>query len=224
MIDKNVFEQINDKVDLILASSSPRRYEILHDVMGFRDFKVMKPSFEENLDKALYKDDPIKYVRDTSRYKAQGIVQDLKVQLQGSNKDKLVLCADTVVIDKDNIIYEKPGREDVQLKNLQKFCYQSDGNPLRVATAVTLVRWTNCNHYKLLETFHEITEVYCDSQIPLSLLKHYVASGDGLAVAGGFKIQGISGIIIKRINGDYYNVVGLPLNHLFQAIYQECCS
>lgn len=223
MLDQTVFEQITSKVDIVLASSSPRRYEILHDVMGFQDIQLMKPSFEENLDKSLYRDDPIAYVRDTSRFKAEGIVADLSDQTQESTKDKLVICADTVVIDSDNLIYEKPGKEDVQLRNLQKFCYHSNGKPLRVVTAVTLVRWTDRNHYKVHDPFHEVTEVYCDSKIPLRLLEQYVESGDGLAVAGGFKIQGISGILIERINGDYYNVVGLPLNRVFQAIYQECC-
>lgn len=224
MAEQNVFELIDSQVDIILASSSPRRYEILHDVMGIQNFELMKPSFEEDLDKSLYRNDPIGYVCDTSRCKARGIVKDLSLlKTEGSQKDKLVICADTIMIDRDNIIYEKPGTEDVQLRNLQKFCYSDSGNPLRVVTAVTLIRWTNKDLYKIRQSFYEITEVYCDSKIPLPLLEQYVASGDGLAVAGGFKIQGISGILIKKINGDYYNVVGLPLNRLFQAIYQECC-
>lgn len=221
MPSSTIFQQIQDKFDVILASSSPRRYQILHDVMGLRDLTIMKPSFEEDLDKALYRDEPIAYVRDTSFCKAQGIAKDLESQNAQGSKEKLVICADTIVIDTDNIIYEKPGTKDAQLANLKKFCYSDKGHPLRVATAVTVIRWQDSKNYEIRDPFHEITELYCDEQIPLELLEEYVQSGEGVAVAGGLMIQGISGIIIKSINGDYNNVVGLPLNRTFQAIYQE---
>lgn len=216
-----LFRQIHEKFDVILASSSPRRYEILTEVMGIQDLRVMKPSFEEDLDKALYKLKPIEYVRKTSFCKALGIASDLKTQEMKCQKEKLIICADTVVIDKDDVIYEKPGTKDRQLTNLKKFCYSEGQHPLRVVTAVTLIRWANSKDYTISEPFHEITEVYCDENIPLQLLEEYVESEDGLAVAGGLKIQGLSGIVIKKIHGDYYNVVGLPLNRTFQAIYKE---
>ncbi|QLQ79687.1 hypothetical protein HG537_0C03350 [Torulaspora globosa] len=221
MPSNTIFQQIQDKFDVILASSSLRRYQILHDIMGFHNLKVMKPSFEEDLDKTLYRDDPIRYVRDTSFCKAEGIVQDLVTQDAKGSKEKLIICADTIVIDSDDIIYEKPGTKDAQLANLKKFCYTDKGHPLRVATAVTVIRWKDTKNYDIRDPFHETTELYCDAQIPIELLEEYVESGEGVAVAGGLMIQGISGIIIKSINGDYNNVVGLPLNRTFQAIYQE---
>ncbi|QLL32809.1 hypothetical protein HG536_0D03310 [Torulaspora globosa] len=225
MPSTTISEQIQNKFDVILASSSPRRYQILHDVMGLRDLKLMKPSFEEDLDKALYRNDPIRYVRDTSFCKAQGIAKDLEAQNDAKDpKEKLIICADTIVIDTDNIIYEKPGTKDAQLANLKKFCYSDKGHPLRVATAVTVIRWRDGKNYDIRDPFHEITELYCDGQIPIELLEEYVESGEGVAVAGGLMIQGISGIVIKTINGDYNNVVGLPLNRTFQAIYQELNS
>lgn len=221
----SIIESIGSKCDIILASSSPRRYEILHDVMGIKELHLMKPTFEENLDKSLYENDPIKYVCDTSRCKAEGIVQDLRAEAvqDQENKLKLIICADTVVIDSNNVIYEKPKNKMVQLENLKKFCYVDDGKPLTVVTAVTFIRWSNKDDFKVIEPFHEETKIFCDSKIPLGLLEEYVESGDGIAVAGGFKIQGMSGMIIQKIDGDYYNVVGLPLNKTFQAIYRESC-
>lgn len=218
-----ISDRISSKFDIILASSSPRRYEILHDVMGFKEIQLMKPSFEENLDKSAYKSNPIGYVCDTARCKAEGILKDLNSRNE-TGKEKLVICADTVVIDSHDVIYEKPKSKDIQLTNLKKFCYSDVGKPLRVVTAVTLIRWTNADHYTVIDPFFETTEVQCDQNIPFQLLEEYVESGDGLAVAGGFKIQGLSGMIIKKIDGDYYNVVGLPLNSTFQAIYGQFCK
>lgn len=225
MGQSSIIEDIGSKCDIILASSSPRRYEILHDVMGINNLKLMKPTFEEDLDKSLYENDPIRYVCDTSRCKAEGIVQELRAEEEEGqkNKFKLIICADTVVIDSNNIIYEKPKNKVVQLKNLKKFCYEDNGKPLTVVTAVTLIRWSNKNDFKMTETFHEETKIFCDNKIPLRLLEEYVEGGDGIAVAGGFKIQGMSGMIVEKIDGDYYNVVGLPLNKTFQAIYRESC-
>ena len=68
---------ICSKYDIILASTSPRRYEILHDIMGITDLKTMVSTFEENLDKMNYSTDPIGYVCDTSWHKAQNIIEIL---------------------------------------------------------------------------------------------------------------------------------------------------
>ncbi|EHN00188.1 YOR111W-like protein [Saccharomyces cerevisiae x Saccharomyces kudriavzevii VIN7] len=121
---------ICSKYDVILASSSPRRYEILHDIMGFTELKTMVPTFEENLDKTKYSTNPIEYARDTSRRKAQSIVEILSdYQNENSNeieKPKLIICADTIIIDKDGKIYEKPITKEVQMRFLMKFCYEDD--------------------------------------------------------------------------------------------------
>lgn len=215
-----VIESITSQFEVILGSSSPRRYEIMHDTMGFPQVTLMKPSFEEDLDKSHYTD-PVDYVRETSYHKALAIVHDLDIAGDDATRPKLVVCADTVVIDCSGNIYEKPKSKDIQLKNLMKFCYE-DEEPLRVVTAVTLVKWRGKNDYTIQETFHEETKLYCDPKIPQELLEDYVESGEGIQVAGGFKIQGSSGVIIERIDGDYYNVVGLPLNKVFQALHYQC--
>ena len=70
--------------------------------MGFADIQIMKPSFEENLDKSIYADNPIGYVEETSLQKAQGIIHDFSVnsaELEANCKPKLIICADTIIID-----------------------------------------------------------------------------------------------------------------------------
>ncbi|AMD19701.1 HCL450Wp [Eremothecium sinecaudum] len=213
----NVLDTIRKDYDMLLASSSPRRLEILQEVLGFQNIHIMKPSFEENLDKKLYKDNPIQYVVDTCKGKSTSILEDLK-KGRGtaiSPKPKIVICADTVVIDNDNVIYEKPGTKEVQFATLSKFC--DSPHPLRVVTAVNVILWINNDDYTVFP-FHQTTRVFFDSELPKTVLKSYVESGDGLQVAGGFKIQGFSAVMIKMIEGDYYNVVGLPANGTMSQI------
>lgn len=206
-------EKICSQYKVILASSSPRRFEIMHDNMGFRDLEIIKPSFEEDLDKNLYKNDPIQYVIDTSKGKAESIVSEFN--LGKDEQPKLIVCADTVVIDWDNIIYEKPGTKERQLANLRRFCFESH-EPMRVVTAVTIIS-SDVSGVEMTQ-FHEISKVYFDSTIPEQTIIDYVNSEDGLQVAGGFKVQGFSGILIDRIDGDYFNIVGLPLNKTFKHL------
>ncbi|CAG98841.1 nucleotide diphosphatase [Kluyveromyces lactis] len=204
-------QKLTDKYEIILASSSPRRFEILTEQMGFDNIKVMKPSFEEDLDKSLYVKRPSDYVQDTCKEKAKSILQELTP----GSKSKLVLCADTIVVDHTDEIYEKPVEKEIQLRNLLRFT--QSGKPMRVITAVTIIIYNTPQEYSF-DSFYEQTEVYFDSNIPRSIVEMYVESGDGLQVAGGFKVQGFSGCLIKKVNGDYYNVVGLPLNGTWKRL------
>lgn len=209
----SLVQEVTRGYEIILASSSPRRFEIVHDLIGLKDIKILKPKFKEDLDKAIYNEIPIQYVLDTSKEKAKGIIQEVK----HDETSKLIICADTIVIGPDNRIYEKPNTTETQTNFLRTFCYKYK-DPVRVVTAVTIVKWQgnveNCIH----KTFYESTDLYFDNMIPSRLIDEYVATGDGLEVAGGFKIQGKSAIFIKRIDGDYYNVVGLPLNRTLNEI------
>lgn len=213
-----VIKEISEKFEIVLASSSPRRYEIVTQVMGFADVKLMKPSFAEDHDKSLYAGNPTGYVHDTSKSKALGIIEDLKhTEETHASKPKLVICADTVVIDSDENIHEKPQRPELQLGNLLRF-RESDG-PVKVITSVTLIKWESPQDFTFTQ-FEEVSEVHFDSDFPLPILYDYVDSGDALDVAGGFKVQSFGGAMIKKINGDFFNVVGLPLNKTFKELYK----
>ncbi|SCU80433.1 LAMI_0B02366g1_1 [Lachancea mirantina] len=216
-----IVRKVSDKFEVVLASSSARRYEILHEVMGFNDITLMKPSFEENLDKRKYVNNPKGYVRDTSAEKARGIRADLAESFNKSNgkqiKPKLVICADTVVIDPENNIHEKPKKWELQLENLLKF--RNAREPLRVVTAVNLIKWISPQDFTTT-SYDDETEIYFDNELPVDIVHDYVQSGDALEVAGGLKVQTFGGSMIQRINGDFFNVVGLPLNRTFKAIYR----
>ena len=235
MNKKSVQDLISEKYEIILGSSSPRRYEIMHDMMGFSHITVMKPSFEENLPKENYKSDISGYALETSRFKAEGLLSDLTEKrghdFSGDTKAQkfLIICADTVVADRDNNIYEKPVTKENQERYLRKFCYEIGGRCdfVRVITGVSIVVWSGNWETCKRTSFTEESKVFFDGNTPEKLIKQYVETGDGLQVAGGFKIQGSSGVFIKKIDGDYFNVVGMPLNKTFMKIiecYEEQCS
>ncbi|CAI4036415.1 hypothetical protein SMKI_15G2590 [Saccharomyces mikatae IFO 1815] len=222
-LPSGIIEYICSEYEIILASTSPRRYQILHDTMGVTDLKTMVSTFKEDLDKENYSSDPIGYVHDTSWHKAQSIIEILTdCENQNPNESvrpKLIICADTIIIDRAGKIYEKPKTKEVQMKYLMKFCYEDD-EPVSVVTAVTLIKWYSKKNFELIP-FRDETKVFFDNKIPLKTLQQYVESGDGLEVGGGFKIQGQGALLIEKIEGDYYNVVGLPLNKTFKALYAE---
>lgn len=207
-----------DKYSVILASSSPRRAEIIHDHMGIKNYTVMVPKFKEDLDKTNYQDDPTRYVHDTCHQKAAGVLEELARENAVSSSPYLVICADTIVVGPDNKIFEKPGTKKFQMLYLGRFCREyKQEEPVRVITSVAVIKFSGGEVRKRAQ-FEEVTNVYFDHSIPTSVIEDYVESEDGLNVAGGFKIQGPSGVLIRKIDGDYYNVVGLPLNRTFTEL------
>lgn len=215
MMRTDLLKQLTDQYTILLGSKSPRRYDILHNVMGIKDLIVLDPQCSENLNKSDF-ENPIDYAIQTSKIKADSIIQNVNFT-DNLYKPKLIICADTIVIDYQNVIYEKPSSIDIQLTNLKKF--HTSEKPLKIVTGVTLIWWKNSNTYTYHQ-FHDVTEVYFDEGLPLDVIESYVLSNDGINAAGGFKIQGFGGTLIKRINGDYYNVVGLPLNKTFKELYK----
>lgn len=206
----SILKSLYTDYQILLASSSPMRLEIVRNVLGFEDIVVMKPSFEENLDKDLYTTNPIKYVQDTCRGKMNSIKDNLTALSNISNcKPKFVICADTIVVDHDKNIYEKPSSRAEQLANLKYF--RTLIEPLKTITAVEVLLWEDAERYSTT-SFHRVTEIYFDNNVSDQILEYYVENGNGLKVAGGYTISGFSAVMISKIQGDYYNVVGLPVN------------
>lgn len=207
-----MLSELLESYDFILASSSPRRYEIIHDILGIDKLDTMKPSFEEDLDKSKYTNNPIQYVIDTCKGKADGICDDLKSHQKSFDKPLVVICADTIVLDANNKIYEKPSSRNDLIKNLHWFCYETK-EPVRVVTAVSVIVYKSPTEYRVTE-FHDQTDMYFDSNIPSSFIEEYSRNDAALNAAGGIMIQTSCGAMVNRIDGDYYNIMGLPLNKL----------
>ena len=173
---------------LILASASPRRRELLAQA-GFT-FEVQPAHVNEDL---LPNEDPIAYVVRLARDKAEAVSQ------QVNDPDAVVLGADTTVT-LDNQVLAKP--EDAA--DAARMLRMLSGRTHRVITGVAVAT------AKGTEVAAEVTGVQfftlSDEEI-----KSYIATGEPMDKAGAYGIQGLAAKWIPRVEGCYFNVVGLPL-------------
>ena len=199
---------------IILASASPRRRELLTQI-GL-DFDIVVSETEEKITST----EPAKVVEELSAQKAEAVWEKLAVsgvfepeQTSGeiTMTDPLVLGADTVVACDGKILGKPADTEDAvaMLTMLQ-------GRGHEVYTGVTILYEENGERKTL--TFHEKTIVHfypmTDAQI-----REYVATGDPMDKAGSYGIQGFCARYIRGIEGDYNNVVGLPVGRVYQELH-----
>jgi septum formation protein len=184
---------------LFLASASPRRRELLSQV-GY-SFEVRPAHINED---PLEAEDPIAYVTRLAREKAEAVFRelsmaDLPVQNQGLDGQSAVLGADTTVT-LDNAILGKP-QDAVDAARILRLL---SGRTHRVITGVALVT-------------QEATEVAAEATAVRFLtlsdeeIAAYIATGEPMDKAGAYAIQGRAARWIPRIEGCYFNVMGLPL-------------
>lgn len=197
--------------NIILASASPRRKEILEKA-GI-SFVIIPGSGEEKIT-AL---EPGEVVKELSCQKAWFVAEKLEKKNCQENTDFLqedtfVIGADTIVVFEDRILGKPLDEEDAvnTLRMLQ-------GNTHQVYTGVT-VFWKEQGERKRL-TFAEKTDV---TFYPVSEeeIRIYVKTGEPMDKAGSYGIQGTFGIYVKGICGDYSNVVGLPVARLLYEMKQ----
>jgi septum formation protein len=181
---------------LILASTSPRRAEILHDA-GF-SFIVVSSAVDET---PFPGESPTDHVQRLADAKAELVAAR-------TTGPAIVLAADTVVTLEDRI-FGKPRSTDDARHMLEKL----SGRTHSVLTGVTLVRLPDAER----RSFVEITLVHF-SQLSPEEITRYLATGESHDKAGAYAIQGRAGRYIPRIEGCYFNVVGLPLAHVTEAL------
>ncbi|MGN0304601.1 MAG: Maf family protein [Lachnospiraceae bacterium] len=185
--------------DIILASASPRRRELLEQI-GI-PYRVM-PSFKEE---KIEGDTPPEIVQRLARGKAEDVA--IAMNLAG----KLVLGADTIVVW-NNQILGKPKSEEEAFHTLSDL----QGNTHQVYTGVALM-YVDAEGRLQGSSFYEETqvEVYSMSE---EEIRAYLATKDYADKAGAYGIQGAFGAYIKGIRGEYSNVVGLPVGRLYQEL------
>ena len=191
---------------LILASSSPRRRELLAKLN--LQFEVIKPEIDESLgDGELLVD----YVRRLSREKAEAVARTL------DNSSALILAADTIVIAADTIGVDEAGDllgKPTDAADARRMLRRLRGRAHDVITAFTLHRH---GAGATVITRQERTVVhmrhFSDAEIDA-----YIETGDPLDKAGSYAIQNEAFHPVERIEGSYSNVVGLPLEALKTAL------
>ncbi len=194
MIDKNI--------PIILASSSPRRAELLKQA-GFHF--TIKPSTVEEV---RTETSPDKLAEDLALQKANDVFQSLKSEYKGN--DYMVIGADTIVYY-DGEILGKPADEQEAFDMLKMLSDRTH----QVYTGLAII--LRKEDEKQIYLMNERTDV---TLYPISdyELKEYIATGDSMDKAGAYGIQGSFAVHVKEIKGDYNNVVGLPIARLYQAI------
>ena len=180
-------------MNLILASASPRRQELLAR-FGV-PFLIDPAKGPENPPEGA---SPAETVMALSAAKAR--------EVAARSPDAVVIGADTVV-ELNGRLLGKPRSEAEAFSMLRAL----SGNEHRVYTGITLVRDTQCISEAEMTrvTFREMT----DTEIAA-----YIATGEPMDKAGAYGCQGVAGLFVERIDGDYFNVVGLPLCRLGQML------
>ena len=187
---------------IILASASPRRKELLKQI-GF-DFEVITSHVEEKVTSL----NPDRVVEELSRQKAEAV----RELFSPCNEEMMIIGADTVV-SLDGCILGKPsGSEEAEemLKRLQ-------GRRHEVYTGVTVLHHGKETADWTVKCFHESTAVQFYPMTEQEILE-YIRTGDPLDKAGAYGIQGFCARYIKAVEGNYDNVVGLPVGVLYQEI------
>ena len=182
---------------VILASKSPRRVEILEKIV--KEFEVVQSNFDENT--IDFKGDVEKYVKDLSINKAIEVSKRL-------NEPSIVIAADTVVFQNGKVL-EKPKSEEDAFSMLSSL----SGNTHKVYSGICLIN----TYDDTVVTDCDCTEVKFSELNPRQI-RNYINSGEPMDKAGAYGIQGLGGAFVERIEGCYYNVMGLPLNKLYKAL------
>ena len=181
---------------MILASASPRRQNLLR-MLGL-DFKVMVSTFEEKMD--LYSSTPEELVMQMARGKAEEVWKITSARQETS--DGLVLGADTIVVMNGEYL-GKPDHEEEARKMLTSLA----GRWHQVFTGLALV------HRKKSVVAYEMTKVHFRT-LSTEEIDGYLRTGEPMDKAGAYGIQGVGAVLVDRIEGCFYNVMGLPLARL----------
>lgn len=176
---------------LVLASKSPRRKELLSLITT--DFVIKSAEVDETLPQGILPKDAVLYL---SRLKAQPLVND----------EDIVIGADTVVAI-DNKILGKPANEEEAFDMLRSL----SGREHSVFTGVTVI----CKDGE--RSFYKETKV---KFYPLTddEIWRYIKTGECMDKAGAYGIQGFGSLLVESIDGDYFNVVGLPVSALYRVL------
>jgi septum formation protein len=183
------------KDGFILASRSPRRYELLKQ-LGL-DFEVIPSKVEENF---IREETPQEHVVRLSEMKARDVV--------GRYPDRWVIAADTIV-SSDGSILGKPKTAEEASEMLHRL----SGREHLVVTGLSVA------HLRKGMRDREVVQTTVKfKHLTPTEMKWYIRTGEPFDKAGGYAIQGIGSFMIEWIRGSYTNVVGLPLCELIQIL------
>ena len=182
---------------IVLASQSPRRQELLRNI-GITDFDIRVPEADESYPAGLTAQQTVEYI---SRVKGEAAARLC-------TPDEIVITADTMVFLDD--------------RRLGKPTDEADA--LRMLTALQGRRHTVCTGVTVRQGERSITEVETTEVFfrpaTESELRAYIATGEPMDKAGSYGIQALGALLVEKIHGDYFNVMGLPVLRLSRMLGQ----
>ncbi len=178
---------------IILASSSPRRKELL--TTAGVEFEIIVKDVDETVSAGTK---PEAAAVMTAAKKASAVAEE--------NKDAIVIGADTIVVCDDKIL-GKPSDEE----NAKEMLRMLSGREHEVITGVCLIKGEKVNSFAKASKvrFYELTDAEIES---------YVATKECMDKAGAYGIQGLGCTLVESIEGDYFNIVGLPVAAVIKEI------
>ncbi len=175
---------------VVLASASPRRKELIK--LLFEDFKVLPAECDETLPEGITPKQAVEYLSEIKNKATRKLL----------NEEALVISADTVVAVNGEILGKPVDKDDAR-----RMITLLSGKTHAVYTGVTISDGEKAVTFseKTDVTFYKLT----DGEI-----EGYISTTEPYDKAGGYGIQGKAGLLVEKIDGDYYNVVGLPVARL----------
>jgi septum formation protein len=184
---------------LVLASGSPRRKNLLQAVGA--DFKVVVPMVDEEGIENLTPETAVKQL-------AKEKAQEVRTRLSPAGRKRLIVAADTVVAYRHHVL-GKPENGAGAVRMLKML----SGRWHQVYTGLCLISPLDGR----IITGYEVTKVKF-RRLSAAYINNYVASGEPLDKAGAYGIQELGALIVEKVDGCYFNVVGLPLVKLDKMI------
>ena len=183
-----------DNLNVVLASASPRRKELLSLI--FNEYDIRPADCDEALPEGIKAQEAVEYL---------SLIKN-KATVEICDKNSLVISADTVVAVDGEILGKPQDKEDAR-----RMISLLSGREHQVFTGVTL------SLNGKFKTFSEKTDVVFYTLTDKEI-EDYISTDEPYDKAGAYGIQGKAGLLVKAVNGDYYNVVGLPVARLKREI------
>jgi len=194
-----------NKYNIVLASASPRRKEIM-DRMGF-SCRVFVADVEESVSES----EPARMVQALASLKTDAVLSKY-MQLDEARENFIMIGADTMVFY-DGIALGKPKDEADAFRMIDML----SGKSHEVISGVSII----IKDDKLEKLSFAVSTKVTMQKLTAEQIRDYIATGEPMDKAGAYAIQGLFGIYIKEIVGDYYNVVGFPIGKIYELLLQR---
>lgn len=191
----NLLEEKIKSIEIKLASKSPRRHQLLRNII--KDFEIVSKDIDESYPKSLKASEIALYL---ANLKAKSYEKEAK-------ENQLFITADTIVVYKKKVL-GKP----VDEKDAFRMLKELSGNTHTVYTGVSLLFNGKINSFSdsTKVTFYDLSE---------DEIKFYIENDQPMDKAGSYGIQEWMGHVgVRKIEGDFFNVMGLPLHKLYREI------